>query len=293
MAVVKTFEDAFNQANLLDEGWLLYIAKEYPTNGSITFPNGDGTNEDESIDAMNTYTFENVGWFTDANITHTLENEKTKESDACGNEEIDNSVDLIPTLTATIQEIGNIDLFAKMIGQSVQTIAAGAVVGRSVDLTFDAFSVCRTVTSAKEYDTGTTSVTSVTGSIDGLLVVTTDYIVTTDADGNEVIELVSGWNITTLTDQTFTVVFNADAKAKKQLVYKAGTRSMPYLLLQFCECDKTDENRARIHYVVKARVSSETVMEFINESRSDFTGATITFTVAKDGNYGQTQVDLP
>jgi hypothetical protein len=39
MAVVKTFEDAFNEANLLDESGLLYIATEYPTNGSVTFPN--------------------------------------------------------------------------------------------------------------------------------------------------------------------------------------------------------------------------------------------------------------
>jgi hypothetical protein len=44
---------------------LLYIATEYPTNGSVTFPNWDGTNEDEIIDSMASYTFENVGYFTD------------------------------------------------------------------------------------------------------------------------------------------------------------------------------------------------------------------------------------
>lgn len=290
MAVVKTFEDAFNEANLLDESGLLYIAAEYPTNGSVTFPNGDGTNEDEIIDSMASYTFENVGYFTDASISHTIENEKTKESDACGHEEISNSLDLIPTLTATIQEIGNIDLFAKLIGQSVQTIVGGAVVGRNLDLTFDAYSVCRTVTSAKEYDAGTTSVTAVVGSVDGALALTTDYLVVTGADGDTLIELVSGWAITTL-NQTFTVTFDADVKDKKQLAYKAGTRSMPYMLLRFCECDT--ETRARIHYVVKARVSTETVMEFINESRTDFTGATITWTVAKDGNYAQSQINLP
>jgi hypothetical protein len=87
-------------------------------------------------------------------------------------------------------------------------------------------------------------------------------------------------------------VFDSTVKDKKQIAYKAGNRSMPYLLLRFVECDKVAENRVRVHYIVKARVSSETVMEFINESRTDFTGAPVTFTVAKDGNYAQSQINL-
>lgn len=292
MAVVKKFSNPFDQANLLDEGWLLFIAADYPTNGSVTFPNGDGTNEDEIITDISAYNFDNVWWFTDASISHTIENEKIKQSDACDNEEIDNSADLIPTLTATLQEIGDIDLFATMIGQSVQTVPAAALVGLTIDKLFAGYTEFGKITDAKEYDAWTTTITSVTGSVDWALVLAIDYVVITDADGNVGIELVSGWAITTLV-QTFTVVFNSTVKSKKQIAYKAGTRSMPYLLLRFCECDKTDEKRVRNHYVVKARVSSETVMEFINESRNDFSGATMTFTVAKDGNYAQSQINLP
>lgn len=289
--IVRKFSNPFDNANLLDEGGLLYIANDYATNGSETYANGDGSNEDAIINSISAHNFDNVGYFIDAQISHTLENEKVKESDACGHEEIDNSVDLIPTLTATLQEIGDIDLFATMIGQSVQTIAGAPLVGEVITKTFSAYTVFGKVTDAKEWDAGTTTITTVTGSVDGLLVVSTDYTVETDDDGNVGIELVSGWAITVL-DQDFVVVFAATVKDKKQIVYKAGTRSMPYLLLRFCECDKIDESRGRNHYIVKARVSTETVMEFINESRNDFTGATITFTCAKDGNYAMSQINL-
>jgi len=192
MAVVKKITDPFNKANLLDVAGVLGISADYPTSGAVTFPNGDGTNEDEIISQMSAYNFDNVGYFTDASISHTLENEKIKESDSCGNTEIDNSVDLIPTLTATLQEIGNINLFAELIGQSVQTVPAAALVGLTLDKTFAGYTEFGKVTDAKEYDAGTTSITSVTGSVDGLLTLTTDYTVETDVDGNVGIELVAG-----------------------------------------------------------------------------------------------------
>jgi hypothetical protein len=93
--------------------------------------------------------------------------------------------------------------------------------------------------------------------------------------------------------QDFVVVYDETPKAKSQLVMKNGTRSMPYLLLRFCECDDSPgQVSARIHYMAKVRVSSETVLAFVNESRSDFAGATMTFTGAKDGNYAQSEITL-
>jgi hypothetical protein len=126
--VVKKITDPFNKANLVDVAGVMYISPDYPTSGSVTFANGDGSNEDEIISEISAYNFDDIGYFTDCSISHTIENEKTKESDSCGNTEIDNSLDLIPTITATLQEIGNIDLFAELIGQSVQTVVGAPIV---------------------------------------------------------------------------------------------------------------------------------------------------------------------
>ena len=182
MAIVTTFQDAFNNDNLLDRAGLFYIATEYLTNGSITFPDGDGTNEDESIDLMAAYNFENAGWFTDAQVSLTLENEKVKESDACDQEEIDNSVDLIPTFTITLQEMGNIDLLAKMMGLQVQVTPVTPKVGLSMVKIVDAFDSFAKVIDFKENTAG--AITTITGSVDGLLVVVTDFVLTFGADGS-------------------------------------------------------------------------------------------------------------
>jgi hypothetical protein len=182
MAILTSFQDAFNNDNLLDRAGLFYLATEYPTNGSVTRPDGDGTNEDESIDEMAAYNFENAGWFTDAQVSLTLENEKVKESDACNNEEIDNSVDVIPTFTITLQEMGNIDLLAKMMGLQVQVTPVTPKVGLSMTKTVNDFNSFAKVVDFKENTAG--SITSITGSVDGLLTVVTDYTLTFGADGS-------------------------------------------------------------------------------------------------------------
>ncbi len=291
MAVVKKIDNMFNEANLVDVSGLLYISADYLTNGSKTWPQGNGANEQTSIDEMASYNFDEAGYHIDATMSQTQENERVIESDSCGFEEIATSVDVITTFTVTLQEMGNIELFARLLGREVLETPAVAQTGLTIDKVFSGYTEFGKVIDFTENTAG--SITSVTGLIDGPLTPTTDYTVETDADGSIGIELVSGGTITTL-DQTFTVVYDQTPKAKKQLVLKNGQTTLPYLLLRFVQCEKTASGeKNRVHYFAKARLSSELPVDFVNQSRNDFTGSTVTFTVAKDGNYAQTEITNP
>ena len=291
MTVVKKIDNMFNDNNLIDVAGLLYIAADYNENGSKTWPEGDGSNNQTSIDEMASYNFDEVGFFVDATKSQTQENERVIESDACNREEIAASVDVITTFTATLQEMGNIELMARILGCAIQETPAVAQTGLKLDKVFWGYTEFGKVIDFTENTAG--SITSVTGSVDGALTLTTDYTLETDADGSIGIELVAGWTITTL-DQTFTVVYDQTPKAKKQLVEKNGQRTLPYLLLRFVQCEKTGSGeKNRVHYFAKARISSELTVDFVNQSRNDFAGSTVTFTVAKDGNYAQTEITNP
>jgi len=291
MAVVKKIDNMFNDANLIDVAGLLYIAADYDENGSKTWPEGDGSNNQTSIDEMASYNYDEAGFFIDATMSQTQENERVIESDACNREEIAASVDVITTFTVTLQEMGNIELMARILGCSIQEVAAAPQVGLTLDKLFTGYTEFGKVIDFTENTAG--SITSVTGSVDGALTLTTDYSVETDADGSIGIELVSGGTITTL-NQTFTVVYDQTPKAKKQLVLKNGQRTLPYLLLRFVQCEKNASGeKNRVHYFAKARISSELTVDFVNQSRNDFAGSTVTFTVAKDGNYAQTEITNP
>jgi len=195
-----------------------------------------------------------------------------------------------PRIDFTWQEIDDLDLVAQFMGLSIQNIA-GVVVSSALQAVVNPSAYLQFIKIANQNGDGSTIVVnSVTGSIDGLLVVDTNYNIVQDSDWVYGIQLISGGSISTLT-QTFTIDYDYTPSVSKQMTYKIQDRTIPFQLFRFTEC-LNEAGEANVYYLVKAAISSEVVQNFVNLERNDFAGSPMTFTGEKGWNFFEKKLRL-
>lgn len=249
----------------------------------------DSANKATAVTALEQFAYSSVGFFTDLAINHTQENEKIITTDFCGAGELDRTVELVPTVTFTWQEVNDIDIFASFLWLTVENIN-----WTSTSITWEALWTWAAkwdikFLANKNWDN--TVVSSIIINADATsLVADTDYTINVD-DGT--LGKKGYTYITFLTVQTgvLTADYSYTPSVAKITWYTRDTVSLPSQALRFTTCaDNT--GKSDVYYLVAAKVSDAIAMNFVNRTTTDFKWATVTFTVVRGWNYFQDKKSL-
>lgn len=101
---------------------ILSIATDYD---GVVFPDGDGTNEQTSIDLIDAYTFADVGYFENFAPYVKKGDERIIMTDYCDIQEIERKLEKITWFVFDMQEVLEMTNLAQILGTSVEEIAAG------------------------------------------------------------------------------------------------------------------------------------------------------------------------
>ncbi len=269
---------AFQNKDMNLEGGDVYLATNYDfSTDTITDVLEDWSNNNTVASEIEaTYSFENVGYLQDISFYHSLEEEKSVKSDNCGKWEIYASATLTPRAEWTRLEVDNIDAIARMTGLTVQNVAGVLVPGATQTETNPSAYLKFIPIANQNCDGSAVVINSVTGSIDGLLVVGTDYNIVTNANNEYGIELVSGGAITTLT-QDFVINYDYTPCQSQYLGYEVKAREIPYMLIKVVSCPNANGER-NTYYLKKAKMNAEIQQALTNLDRNDLAGASMSFT---------------
>lgn len=126
----------------------LYIATNWTW---TTYPNGDGTNEDEAVTALSALTFVDVGYFEKFAPMIKKGDSKIITTDYCDVGEIRRTSEKIAGFKVDVQEILEMDNLARIIGSAVQhdTTAGIDYIGIKRMQTQDTYQVFKFVTCPK------------------------------------------------------------------------------------------------------------------------------------------------
>lgn len=257
------------------------------THGGTTFAEGDGTNNQTTFDALNAVTgFNDIGEFQSFSATRAREDERTINSDRCSSGEIlSNST---PIWSAGFDYISstNLAILADLVGLTVQNVAGTPVTGATNTVSNPTSG--KFVTLGAPTGASSIAITSVTGDTDGLLVAGTDYDLVQDGTGNWGLIFKSGGNITTFT-QSFDIVFDYTPLQVQVMVEKSASKKDAYVDLKFVSCPNAN-GESDTAYLVKAKLTSELVINWIDLANNDFAPSPTTISTVKGGNfiYGKT-----
>jgi len=274
--------------DLLRVAGVIDLSTTYTTSQSYDAPTA--TNIDQiiaDIEAQNT--FERLCYFQNFNATHTNEDEQETIFDDCDLGSIVSSR-LTPNFNFDLFGVNNIANMARILGIPQQNVAGVLVAGATQDVVNPAAFLQFIKIANQNFDLSTVVVNSVTGSIDGALVLGTDYDVILNAAGETGIQLISGGAITTLT-QTFTINYDYTPAAASNLGYDSQARSKAFQLLRFTSCEDffddagVAKKKVNTLYVVRAYLNSDYVEPFTNLANGEIQSASLTFTGDKGSIY--------
>lgn len=285
---------ARSKSNLTKNGLLvageLFVANNYDW---VTFLDGDWTNEATNIATIESnYSFTDVGFFKELQITHGTDNEKIIITDRCDDGELQRSIELIPSIGFIWQEVNNLLLLAQFLGLSVESIAWTPVVGAN-QVIANPFTPNLFVPIANQNGDGSViSVTSVTGGTDGALVADDDYSIVNQGGIFGIVMNTVAWGtlLTTLA-QTITIVYDYTPSVANNLSYKRNQKVIPWQLFKFVTCKNANWEQDT-YYLVDGKVNAEIVLEFVNQKTTDFNGSPMSFEVADWGNFFENKKTL-
>jgi len=269
---------AFQNKDMNLEWGDVYTAINYDfANDTITDVLEDGSNNNTVVaEIESTYTFDNAGYLQDISFYHSLEEEKSVKSDNCGKWEIYASATLTPRAEWTRLEVDNIDAIARMTGLTVQNVAGVLVPGEIQTETNPSAYNKFILIANQNCDGSVVVVNSITGSIDWVLVVNTDYRIVQNANNEYGIELISGGAITTLT-QDFAIDYDYTPCQSQYLGYEVKAREIPYMLIKVVSCANANGER-NTYYLKKAKMNAEIQQALTNLDRNDLAGSSMSFT---------------
>lgn len=231
------------------------------------------------------YAYSTVGDIQDFEVSHKIGDEKKITVDNCGVGDIDISVTKTPSLKFRWLDVNNLDLFAKILGLKVTSVAGTAVP-----------SEVQTVASAdwakgvfiafgnQNGDGSTITPTSVTGGT----LTAWDYDVWTDDLGRSGITVK---NTYTWSGHDIVITYAYDPNPSVLTWYKSGIDSVPFGAYRFRSCtSETIENWVNTKvrntiYFIKFYLTSEMIETYVNRVRKDFEWSEITLTAALGGYY--------
>lgn len=234
------------------------------------------------------YNFATVGHINDFSIAHSLQNEEIIRAGNCGVGELARLVEKTPTITFTRLDVNNRPVFDKMLGLDLLNVAGVLVAGATYDVVnpsgYDVFFKIPN----QNGDGSALTINSVTGDVDWLLTVDVDYKLVIDGNGNSGIILISGTNITTLT-QTFTVDYDYTPSASSLDGYNIEKNTVPYGLYKFVSCKNPINSTQGIQdtiyfrkYVLNGDLTENYI--FLSED-STFEGTEASFVGVSGGGY--------
>jgi hypothetical protein len=100
----------------------LYIAANY---AGTTFDDGNGTNEDEAIAALELLTYGDVGYFENFEISASTGEERIILTDYCSVGEVSRKTETVFGFSVDLQEILEMSNFAKIFDATLNTTQAG------------------------------------------------------------------------------------------------------------------------------------------------------------------------
>lgn len=137
------------------------------------------------------------------------------------------------------------------------------------------------------------TVTSVTGSVDGVIA-PADYTVTQDALGRTVVTVPAIAGSVTTIAQDLVIVYDYTPRDKQLTGYRVEKQSIPLGLYKFVSCAQAgsvDSSNGltnysqTIAYFSKAALTGELARTYVNRSRTDFAGSPAEFTCRDGGLY--------
>lgn len=281
------------QDKLLTMGDLYYCTDnvDFATITKLT-PTNQATVKAE-LDAFN---FETVGHINNFNIAHSLQNEEIIRAGNCGVGELARLVEKTPTITFTWLDVNNRPVFDKMLGLDLLNIAGTLVAGATYNIAnpsgYDVFFKIPN----QNGDGTPLTINSVTGSVDGALTVDVDYKLVVDGNGKSGIILISGTNITTLT-QTFTVDYDYTPNSATLDGYNVEKQSVPYGLYKFVSCKNPISETQAIQdtiYFRKYVLNGDLVENYILLSEdTTFEGTEASFVGVSGGGYLKHKAIVP
>lgn len=276
-------------SNLLRQGGKIYISTNYDPD-TMVYDAPTNANLDANIALIEgDNTFEQIAYFQNFNVSHTREDEQTTIFDDCDKGQL-TSARFVPNFNFDLFGVNNFDLMQLIMSTAYLTVAGTPVVGATQDIVnpsgyLDFYKIAN-----QNFDGSAVVVTAVSGSVDGALTLTTDYLIVQDGNGVYGIQFVSGGNITTLT-QTFTITYNYTPAQSENIGYRSNAISIPKVLFKFVSCEDPftdagiDKLKTNTVYITNSFLNSDYVENFTNLAQQELQSSSLTFTVEKGGDY--------
>ncbi len=232
---------------------------------TISSPNDNVDNVISYIDANYWNSFQRMAGFKNVVISDILENDVVNEVDDCDIGEWSKTTDLIPQFTGDWLTTLDLDAIKILLGFNVvavpgtevedfeQVIAEGwgyNNIYRLEHQNHDANGVIIAPTTL-----------TVKGSVDGALVLDTDYKVVDNGFGEFGIMLLAGGAITTLS-QNIELEYHYTPIAAEYTGYLTGQTIQPFMIVKIVGCPDPDNNYD-IWYIVKASLSGSLDTNFV------------------------------
>ena len=124
----------------------LYIATNYAW---TTFPDGDGTNEDEAITTLAALTYSDIGYFEKFEPFIKKGDEKVIMTDYCDVGEISRKNELVPWFKVDVQEILEMTNLAQILWTELNTAAGVQLIGMKRTMKTNPYQVFKFVSCPK------------------------------------------------------------------------------------------------------------------------------------------------
>lgn len=125
----------------------LYIATNYTW---TTFPDGDGTNEDEAVTTLAALTYADIGYFEKFEAMIKKGDEKTILTDYCDVGEISRKKEFVPWFKVDVQEILEMTNLAQILWTELNTAAGFQLIGMKRIMKTNPYQVFKFVTCPKD-----------------------------------------------------------------------------------------------------------------------------------------------
>lgn len=227
--------------------------------------------------------FTDVALYQNFAISYANENEQVLESDNCAIKEAARYSTLVPSVTVDLFETTNLQLFAEATGVSLQSVASAPVAPASTTQTSGTWSFSSPFRAGSPKGATAVSIATVTGSVDGLLVLNVDYTVDTDADGYATITIIDSATVTTAV-QDITYDLGYTPIASTYTGFCIESRNVPYNLFKFTTCPNAN-GESDVFYMYKFSLNTDWTMTFASLDRDgqSFVSSNIGFQGAKGG----------
>lgn len=274
------------QDKLLMMGDLYYSTDYDVTTDTITTLTA--TNQATVKAELDAFAFSTVGHIKDFTVSHSLENEEIVRAGNCGVGELARLVEKTPTISFTRLDVNNRPVFDKMLGLDRLNVAGALVSGATQVTTSGAYEFNQFIKITNQNGDGSAiTVNSVTGSVDGLLVVDTDYYIGQNELGEYGVFIIDSATVTTMS-QEFTIDYDYTPSASTMDGYNIEKTGVPYGMYKFVSCVNPISDTEWVKNTVYFRkyvMTGEMVEAFIDRVETEFAGAEVSFVGATGGGY--------